>query len=139
MPYDSILVQPMRDELTRMGVAELRTPAEVDAFLSDGEGTALLFVNSVCGCAAGSARPALGLALADARRPARVATVFAGQDVEATAHARSRLAGYQPSSPSVYLLRDGEVVMHLPRQGIEGRTAAEVASVLVAAFAENDA
>ncbi len=134
MPYDSILTQPMRDELTRMGVKELRTPDDVDRFVDVHDGLSLLFVNSVCGCAAGSARPALALAMENSRRPSHIATVFAGQDVDATNHARSCFPMIPSSSPSVYLLKDGEVVMHVPRSSIEGRTAEVIASELVEAF-----
>src|SRR5678815_31354 len=110
MPYHEMMVKPMRDEVTRHGVTELRTVADVDAALGAGEGTALVFVNSVCGCAAGGARPALALALSHAIKPQHLYTVFAGQDLDATARARSYFAEYQPSSPSVALFRDGEVV-----------------------------
>jgi len=134
MPYDPRLVQPMRDEMTRMGARELTTVAEVDAVLGDPRGTMLVFVNSVCGCAAGSARPALNLALRHANRPEQVVTVFAGQDVEAAARARQYFSDYAPSSPSMALLRDGEVVHFVHRHMIEGRSADQVARELTAAF-----
>jgi putative YphP/YqiW family bacilliredoxin len=134
MPYDPALVQPMRDELTRIGVAELATAEDVDAFLSARPGTAMIVVNSVCGCAAGMARPGVRLALGHSLRPDRVGSVFAGQDVEATARARSHLAEYPPSSPSVALFRDGRVVWFLPRHRIEGRTPEAVAAELTKAF-----
>ena len=134
MPYDPRLVQPMRDEMTRMGARELTTVAEVDAVLGDSRGTMLVFVNSVCGCAAGSARPALNLALRHANRPEQVVTVFAGQDVEAAARARQYFSDYAPSSPSMALLRDGEVVHFVHRHMIEGRSADQVARELTAAF-----
>jgi len=134
MPYDPKLVQPMREELTRLGVVELRTAEDVDAALGPREGTAMLVVNSVCGCAAANARPAVALALEHAVRPERVVTVFAGQDVEATARARDYLVGFAPSSPSIALYRDGEVVFMLERHQIEGRDAAGVARDLTAAF-----
>jgi len=124
----------MRAELTRFGVKELRTVAEVDAVLGDPEGLQLVFVNSVCGCAAGSARPGLALALQHATRPAAVYSVFAGQDLEATARARSYFADYQPSSPSLALLQDGEVVFFLHRHQIEGRGPEQIAGELKGAF-----
>ncbi len=134
MPYQEMMIKPMRDEVTRLGVKELRTVADVDAALGPGEGTAMVFVNSVCGCAAGAARPALTLALQHAARPQRLYTVFAGQDLDATARARSYFAEYQPSSPSVAVLRDGEVVHFVHRHMIEGRRAESIAADLVAAF-----
>jgi putative YphP/YqiW family bacilliredoxin len=137
MPYDPILVQPMREELTVLGVRELTTAAEVDAFMADTTGTTLLIVNSVCGCAAGMARPGVRMALAHEKKPDRVATVFAGQDVEATAKARSYFADMPPSSPSLALFKNGEVVEFLPRHRIEGRDATAVAGDLVKAFEEH--
>jgi putative YphP/YqiW family bacilliredoxin len=136
MPYDPVLVQPMREELARIGVEELTTPAEVDAFMAR-PGTKLLVVNSVCGCAAGQARPGVALALQHATKPDHAATVFAGQDVDATAKARSYFADYPPSSPSVALLRDREVVYFMPRHAIEGAPAQQVAWQLVEAFDEH--
>jgi len=136
MPYDERLVAPMRAELTRVGVKELRTVADVDAVLGDPSGMQLIFVNSVCGCAAGSARPGLALALQHATRPAEVYSVFAGQDLEATARARSYFADYQPSSPSLALLQDGEVVFFMHRHQIEGRGPDQIAAELKAAFDE---
>jgi len=134
MPYDERIVAPMRDELTRLGVKELTTIAEVDGVLGDPHGTQLVFVNSVCGCAAGSARPGLALALQNGVRPQEVYTVFAGQDTEATARARSYFAEYQPSSPSIALFRDGEVVHFVHRYQIEGRSPQAIAAELSAAF-----
>lgn len=134
MPYPESLVAPMRAEMTRMGARELRTVAEVDAVLGEAVGTTLVFVNSVCGCAAGGARPALQLALGHATRPDRTVTVFAGQDLEATARARSYFGEYQPSSPSMALLRDGEVVHFVHRHQIEGRSPQTVAADLTQAF-----
>jgi len=134
MPYDPRMVQPMRDEMARMGARELTTVPEVDALLGDQKGTMLVFVNSVCGCAAGMARPALNLALKHPNRPQQVVTVFAGQDVDATARARQYFADYAPSSPSMALLRDGEVVHFVHRHMIEGRSPQEVARDLIAAF-----
>jgi putative YphP/YqiW family bacilliredoxin len=127
-------VAPMREEMTRMGARELTSAAEVDATLGDQKGTMLVFVNSVCGCAAGNARPALHFALQHGVRPQQVVTVFAGQDVEATARARQYFAEYQPSSPSIALLRDGEVVHFVHRHQIEGRAPQDVAADLKAAF-----
>src|SRR5262245_47194983 len=106
MPYNPMLVAPMRDEMVQMGARELVNPADVDALLGDQRGTTLVFVNSVCGCAAGNARPALRHALKHAVRPGAVVTVFAGQDVDATARARQYFADYAPSSPSMALFRD---------------------------------
>lgn len=134
MPYPESLVAPMRAEMVKMGAVELRTVAEVDAALGSASGTALVFVNSVCGCAAGNARPALALALQHAVKPQQVVTVFAGQDLDATARARSYFGEYQPSSPSVALLRDGEVVHFVHRHQIEGQNPHAVAADLIAAF-----
>src|SRR3954453_5080707 len=120
MPYNPALVAPMRAEVTGLGAQELTSAAQVDAALGDQKGTMLVFVNSVCGCAAGNARPALRLALQHGGRPQQVGTVFAGQDVDATARARQYFSDYQPSSPSVALLRDGEVVHFVHRHQIEG-------------------
>jgi putative YphP/YqiW family bacilliredoxin len=132
--YDERLVAPMRQELTRLGVQELRTPEEVDHELKDLQGTALVVVNSVCGCSARNARPAVAMALQNAVKPDKVATVFAGQDVEATTRARDYDTGYPPSSPSMGLLKDGELVFMLERWQIEGRPADEIAEDLVNAF-----
>src|SRR5262245_22531248 len=132
--YDPQLVQPMRDELTRLGFAELRTPEEVDAALRDRPATTLVVVNSICGCAAGRARPALALALRAGKQPANLTTVFAGQDTAATEQARSYFTGYPPSSPSMGLLRDGKLVWMLERRQIEGRMPDAIASDISAAF-----
>ena len=134
MPYPESLVAPMRAEMVQMGATELRTVAEVDAVLGEAAGTTLVFVNSVCGCAAGNARPALQMALKHAVLPDRTVTVFAGQDLEASARARSYFGEYQPSSPSVALIRDGEVVHFVHRHQIEGRSPQVLASELVKAF-----
>ena len=135
MAYFPLMVQPMRDEVTRLGVEELRTPEDVDAFLAAAaSGPSLLFVNSVCGCAAGNARPALFVAVADEICPERRATVFAGQDVEATARLREYFPEIPPSSPCFFVLQDGKVVCHVPRTGIEGHTADQVAVELRSAF-----
>lgn len=124
----------MREDLTRLGVQELRSAAEVDQVLGDESAPTLLVVNSVCGCAARNARPAVALALRHDKRPDRVVTVFAGQDMEATARAREYLHGYLPSSPSIALLRDGDVAFMLERHQIEGRDADEIADDLIDAF-----
>ena len=135
MPYDELLVTPMRAELTRLGVEELRDAVAVERWLGQKTGSALLFVNSVCGCAAGMARPGLAKALDSGARPDRVATVFAGQDSEATAAARAHFTDMPPSSPSAALFKDGKLVFFLPRHAIEGREASDVAADLSAAFA----
>lgn len=133
--YDPRLVQPMRDELTRIGFQELRTPADVDSALAGGNRAAtLVVVNSVCGCAARNARPAATLALEHARRPDRLFTVFAGQDADATARARSYFTGYPPSSPQMALFKEGALVFMLERKNIEGRAARDIAADLTAAF-----
>lgn len=137
MPYPELMVRPMREELTSVGFRELQTPESVDEFLNESEGTALLVINSVCGCAAGMARPGVRLALEKGPRPDRLGTVFAGQDVDATRQARARFPHVPPSSPSIALFRDGEVVYFLPRHRIEGRSAEEVAADLAGAFAEH--
>lgn len=127
MPYSPIMVRPMREELTSIGFEELLTPDDVDRFIEDRSGTALLVVNSICGCAAGMARPGVRLALQRGPRPDRLVTVFAGQDLEATERARGYFSQYPPSSPSMALFKEGEVVEFIPRHRIEGRTAEDVA------------
>jgi putative YphP/YqiW family bacilliredoxin len=134
MPYDPRLVAPMRQEMVQMGARELKSVAEVDDLLGDPKGTLLVFVNSVCGCAAGNARPGLALALRHAVRPQQIVTVFAGQDVEATARARQYFSDYQPSSPSIALFREGEVVHFIHRHQIEGQAPQTVAANLIGAF-----
>ena len=134
MMYPEQIVTPMRQELTRLGIEELRTAEDVDAKLQDLKGTALVVVNSVCGCAARNARPAVAAALSHAAKPDSSYTVFAGQDVGATERARSYFTGYAPSSPSIALLKDGDVVFMLERYRIEGRSAAEIAADLKNAF-----
>ncbi|HBL25748.1 MAG TPA: BrxA/BrxB family bacilliredoxin [Acidobacteria bacterium] len=131
------MIRPMREELTSAGVQELRTAQDVDAFLAEKSGTAMLVVNSVCGCAAGMARPGIRHALAHGKRPDRVGTVFAGQDLEATARARSYFQDIPPSSPSIAFLKDGELVYFMPRHRIEGRNAEAVAGDLMAVFEEH--
>ena len=132
--YPEEIVQPMREELTSIGFRELRTPQEVDSTLKHAQGTALVVVNSICGCAAGKARPAVALALSHRVRPDVLSTVFAGQDGEATDRARTYFTGYGPSSPSVALLRDGKLVFMLERCDIEGRDTHSIAEDLVSAF-----
>ena len=138
MPYPELMVKPMRDELTTNGFQELRTPDDVDQFMAHTDDTSLLVVNSVCGCAAGMARPGVLFALQNATtKPARLATVFAGQDVEATHKARGYFPEIPPSSPSMALFKGGELVWFLPRHRIEARTAEDVAADLNAAFDEH--
>jgi putative YphP/YqiW family bacilliredoxin len=132
--YDEPLVQPMREELVRIGFEEMRTSEQVDATIPNRKGMNLVVVNSVCGCAAGMARPGVALALTHSVKPDHLTTVFAGQDQEATAKAREYIKGQMPSSPSMALFKDGELVWFLPRYQIEGRTAEEVAGVLIEAF-----
>jgi len=134
MPYPEHFVAPMREELTRLGVHELRTAAEVDAAVRDAGGTLMIVVNSICGCAAGKARPGVALALRHPMRPDRVATVFAGADIEATDRARSYFTGYAPSSPSISLLRDGQLVWMLERRQIENQGPEQIAAMLTSAF-----
>lgn len=132
--YPEEMVEPMREELTRIGFHEMRTAEEVDDALGNAKGVTLVFVNSVCGCAAGKARPGVTLALGHAARPDNLTTVFAGQDQDATARARSYFGDYEPSSPSIGLLQDGKGVFMLERHQIEGRMAEEIAADLTAAF-----
>jgi putative YphP/YqiW family bacilliredoxin len=132
--YDERFVAPMRQELTSFGFRELRTADEVDATLRDTPGTTLVVVNSICGCAARNARPAARIAVENPLRPDNLTTVFAGQDTEAVARARGYFTGYQPSSPSIALLKDGKLVFMIERRQIEGRPAEEIAHDLVNAF-----
>jgi putative YphP/YqiW family bacilliredoxin len=132
--YDERLVAPMREDLTRLGVKELRTAEEVDAELADAKGTKMVVVNSVCGCSARMARPAVAIALQNPLKPDVSTTVFAGQDAEATARARSYFTGYPPSSPQIGLFKDGQLVFMVERWQIEGRHAEEIAHDLVNAF-----
>ena len=132
--YDPTAVQPMRDELTRVGVDELRTSEDVDATLGSSEGTVLLVVNSVCGCAAGNARPGVMLALQNERIPDRLTTVFAGQDKEATEKARGYMAEYPPSSPCIAVFQGGKVQTIIERHNIEGRSPQDIAAMLVNSF-----
>jgi len=132
--YDPNLVQPMREELMRLGFEEMRTPDRVDEVMAKPADTTLVVVNSVCGCASGRARPATAMALRGGRKPSRLLTVFAGQDAEATARARSYFAPYPPSSPQIALFKDGKLVFMLERKNIEGRTPSDIAADLSGAF-----
>jgi putative YphP/YqiW family bacilliredoxin len=134
--YDPELVQPMRDELTTLGVQETRTPQEVDQAVAQ-PGTTLVFVNSVCGCAAGGARPGLRLSLMNQKKPDRMVTVFAGMDREATAKAREHFKPYQPSSPQIGLMKDGKLVKMFQRHDIEGKDPTALGRELAAAFDEH--
>lgn len=134
MPYPEIMIRPMREDLTRLGVEEWRTADAVDNAVKNNKGTLMVVVNSICGCAAGKARPGVALALQHDVKPDKVATVFAGADIEATERARSYFTGYGPSSPSIALFKDGELVYMLERFEIEGRDADEIASELTQAF-----
>ena len=134
MPYPESFIGPMRLELSRLGIEELKTVAAVDAAVKSTPGTLMIVVNSMCGCAAGKARPGIALALQQPVRPDRVATVFAGGDIEATDRARSYFTGYQPSSPSVALLKNGELVWMLERRQIENQGPEQIAAALTTAF-----
>jgi putative YphP/YqiW family bacilliredoxin len=132
--YPEMMVVPMREELTRLGIQELRTAAEVDSAIPNQPGTSMVVVNSICGCAAGRMRPAVRAALQHASRPERMFSVFAGQDKEATERARSYFVGYPPSSPSIALLRDGKVIHMMHRSDIEHREAVDIAAELKRVF-----
>jgi putative YphP/YqiW family bacilliredoxin len=134
MPYPEMLLIPMREDLTRYGVEETRTPADVDRVLAPENGTVLMVTNSVCGCAAGKARPGIGMALQHSVRPNKAATVFAGGDEEAVAHLRGILAEYPPSSPSIALFKNGKPVYVMHRRDIEPRDAFQIAQALREAF-----
>ncbi len=131
--YPEIMVVPMREELTRLGIQELRTVAEVDQVLP-GPGTTMVIVNSICGCAAGRMRPAVRMALQNTTKPAKIVSVFAGQDLDATARARSYFTGYPPSSPSIGILQDGKLIYMMERRQIESRDTQAIAADLKAAF-----
>lgn len=132
--YMRDMIQPMRDELTSLGIQELRTPEDVESKLPSAKGTALVVVNSVCGCAAGQCRPGVAKALQHDLTPDHLYTVFAGQDKEATAKAREYFAPYPPSSPSIALMKDGELVHFIERHQVEDRSAEEIAADLTSAF-----
>ncbi|UOQ91654.1 BrxA/BrxB family bacilliredoxin [Halobacillus shinanisalinarum] len=139
-PYEAYMKeisQPMRDELTQAGFSELTTPESVDEFISSTKGTALVVVNSVCGCAAGLARPSARESLVNEKRPEHLVTVFAGQDREATSRMRDYLEGYEPSSPSMALLKDGQVLHFIPREEIEDHDVEEIVSNLTSAYNEH--
>lgn len=133
MRYDPRMVQPMREELTTLGFEELLTPDAVDEVLGS-DGVVLVVVNSVCGCAAGKARPGVRLAVQHDKVPDKLTTVFAGMEIDATERARSYFPGYPPSSPQIGLLKDGKLVYLMERHDIEGREANEIAAKLVDAF-----
>jgi putative YphP/YqiW family bacilliredoxin len=132
--YPELMVIPMREELTRLGIEELRTAETVDQALKNRPGTSMVVVNSICGCAAGRMRPAVRMALQNVARPDHSYSVFAGQDAAATERARSYFTGQAPSSPSIAILRDGELVYMMPRRDIESREAPAIAADLKAAF-----
>jgi putative YphP/YqiW family bacilliredoxin len=134
MMYDERFITPMRQELTQLGVEELRTAADVDAKLKDQQGTTLVVVNSMCGCAARNARPAVATALQHTLRPDHLYTVFSGQDADATRQARSYITGYAPSSPAIAMFKDGRLVTMIERHQIEGRSADAIAADMTAAF-----
>jgi putative YphP/YqiW family bacilliredoxin len=136
MPYPESFIGPMRQELTQLGVRELRTPGDVDTAVRETPGTVMIVVNSMCGCAAGKARPGIALALQHAVKPDVVGTVFAGGDIEATDRARSYFAPYPPSSPSIAILRDGKLVYMMERRQIENQSAENIAHALTRAFDE---
>jgi putative YphP/YqiW family bacilliredoxin len=137
MQYDPVAIQPFRDELTRIGFAELRTAADVDKALKELKGVNLLVINSVCGCAAGKARPGIAMALRQSPvKPDHLTTVFAGGDLEATARVREHIGQFPPSSPSMAIFRDGQLVHFVPRLQIESRDAFQIAKHLVEAFRE---
>ncbi|SDP98686.1 putative bacilliredoxin, YphP/YqiW family [Mucilaginibacter sp. OK268] len=135
MPYSPLLIKPFRDEISEVGVQELLTPNDVDEIMKQ-TGTTLIFINSVCGCAAGTARPGIKLALEHDKKPDRVASVFAGQDLDATARFRTYVSDIPPSSPSFALFKDNELVYFIPKHRIESRDANSVANDLIAAFDE---
>jgi putative YphP/YqiW family bacilliredoxin len=137
MQYPEIMIRPMREDLTRLGFEELKTVEAVDDAVKNTHGTLMIVVNSICGCAAGKARPGVALALQNEVRPDRLATVFAGADIEATERARGYFTGYPPSSPSVGILKDGELVFMMERWQIEGRGPEEIAAELKHAFEEH--
>jgi putative YphP/YqiW family bacilliredoxin len=132
--FSEIMILPMREELTRLGVKELRTAEEVDQTIPNQMGTTMVVVNSICGCAAGRMRPAVRVALQNAAKPDKVFSVFAGQDKEATERVRSYFTGYPPSSPSIAILRDGKLVHMMQRSDIEHREASDIAFELKTAF-----
>ena len=137
MPYPEIMIAPMREDLVRVGFSEMKTPQEVDAVLSADKGTTLVAVNSVCGCAAAMMRPAVYMSLQGEKRPEVLTTVFAGQDLEATERTREYIVGFPPSSPSVALFKDGDLVYFMERHLIEGRNAEDIANDLRTVYEEH--
>jgi putative YphP/YqiW family bacilliredoxin len=137
MPYPEFMVAPMREDLVRIGFTELRSPQAVDEILGKEKASTLVVVNSVCGCAAGMMRPGVYLSLRGEKRPTILTTVFAGQDMDATERAREYIVGYPPSSPSVALFKDGELVYFMERHRIEGRHPEDIAADLQEAYAEH--
>ena len=137
MPYPEMMVAPMRDDLVRVGFSEMKTPGEVDTVLSADKGTTLVAVNSVCGCAAAMMRPAVYMSLQGEKKPEVLTTVFAGQDIEATERTREYIVGFPPSSPSVALFKDGDLVYFMERHLIEGRNPEDIANDLRAAYNEH--
>ena len=137
MPYPEMMIAPMREDLVRVGFSEMKTRDEVDAVLSAAKGTTLVVVNSVCGCAAGMMRPAVYMSLQGEKKPEVLTTVFAGQDLEATDRTREYLVGFPPSSPSVALFKDGDLVYFMERHLIEGRNTEDIANDLRTAYEEH--
>ncbi len=137
MPYPEMMVAPMREDLVRVGFSEMRTPDEVDTLLGSETGTTLVAVNSVCGCAAAMMRPAVWMSLQGEKKPEVLTTVFAGQDLEATDRTRDYITGYPPSSPSVGLFKDGQLVYFMERHQIEGRNPEDIAADLRTAYEEH--
>jgi putative YphP/YqiW family bacilliredoxin len=134
MMYDEMMVEPMRRELSTLGIVETRTSDAVEKYLAPAEGTVLVVVNSVCGCAAANARPGVSVAMQHSKKPDQAITVFAGNDAQATAKARSYFVGYQPSSPQIALIKDGDVVFMLERHQITGRSAEEIGAEIIENF-----
>ena len=134
MPYPEIMIAPMRQDLTRIGIEEARTAEQVEEALAKAEGTLMVVVNSVCGCAAGKARPGIAMAMQNSVRPDRAITVFAGADIEATDSARRFMSPYPPSSPAIALFKDGKLVHMMERRNIENKYAEEIAQELTQAF-----
>ena len=137
MPYPEMMIAPMRQDLVRVGFSEMKTPEEVDTVLSADKGTTLVAVNSVCGCAAAMLRPAVYMSLQGEKKPEVLTTVFAGQDMEATERTREYIVGFPPSSPSVALFKDGDLVYFMERHLIEGRNPEDIANDLRAAYEEH--
>ena len=137
MPYPEMMIAPMRQDLVQVGFSEMKTPQEVDAVLSADKGTTLVAVNSVCGCAAAMMRPAVYMSLQGEKRPEVLTTVFAGQDLEATERTREYIVGFPPSSPSVALFKDGDLVYFMERHLIEGRNAEDIANDLRTVYEEH--